>query len=100
MNLGDSRLNLWLFKAAFRLYKSLVVTEPVVISSESMNERRPVNLHEIHQLGSTQRQKESSTQNLVLSKGKGHSHGRYTPSRIPLEWDLISDPKSGRQALA
>jgi len=71
LNFGDSMLNLWLFAAAIRLYASVVVTEPVVISSESMNERRPVSLQEIRQLGSTRRKRSYSCKNCLLPREWG-----------------------------
>lgn len=44
LNLRFSKFHWWLRAAYARFSASLVVTDPVVISSESMNESNPVNL--------------------------------------------------------
>jgi hypothetical protein len=113
LNRGWAMFQAWLRAAKARLCASEEVTEPVVISSESMNERRPVNLwipyrqHEVNRGKASGRQARYLTRANKTSgttagrsddrrlegyfKTRRYSHRRDAPCGIPLQRGGWSD---------
>ena len=73
-------------RAQARLSASVVFTEPVVISSDSMKDNKPVNLKGGRRSARAKRS----------AKRRGHGHCRNTPRGVPLSIDVSFIFREGR----